>query len=76
MERVTFLIDPIRVFHDMLVMENNNANFKVEIENWQKIRSGEFRYDMKRIIRKNKGKKGGGNSIADEVNRKMRGYNK
>lgn len=75
MERVTFLIDPIRVFHDMLMMENNNANFKIEIENWQKIRSGEFKYDMKRVVNKNKGKKGG-NNFAEELNRKMRGFNK
>jgi hypothetical protein len=75
MEKVTFLIDPIRVFHDMLMMDNNNANFRVEIENWQKIRSGEFRYDMKRVINKKKNKKGG-SSFADELNRKMRGFNK
>ena len=75
MERVTFLIDPIRVFHDMLMMENNNANFSINVENWQKIRSGEFRYDIKRVVNKKKGKKGG-NSFADELNRKMRGFNK
>lgn len=75
MERVTFLIDPIRVFHDMLMMDNNNTNFRVEIENWQKIRSGEFRYDMKRVVNNKKGKKGG-NNFADELNRKMRGFNK
>ena len=75
MERVTFLIDPIRVFHDMLMMNDNNTNFRVEIDNWQKIRSGEFRYDMKRVINKKKGKKGG-NNFADELNRKMRGFNK
>ena len=75
MERVTFLIDPIRVFHDMLVMDDNGTNFRIEIDNWQKIRSGEFRYDMKRVVNKKKGKKGG-NSFADELNRKMRGFNK
>jgi hypothetical protein len=76
MERVTFLIDPIRVFHDMLTMDDNNSNFIVEVENWQKIRSGEFRYDVKRVINKKKGKKGGGNNLADELNRKMLGFNK
>lgn len=75
MEMVTFLIDPIRVFHDMLMMDNNNANFMIEIDNWQKLRSGEFRYDMRRVVRKKKGKKGG-NDIADEINRRMRGFNK
>lgn len=75
MERITFLIDPIRVFHDMLTMDANNTNFRIEIENWQKIRSGEFRYDMRRVVNKKKNKKGG-QSFADELNRKMRGFNK
>ena len=76
LERVTFLIDPIRVFHDMLMMENNNTNFMVEIYGWQKIRSGEFRYDMKRTINNKKKKGKGGNTLADELNRKMKGFNK
>ena len=76
MERVTVLIDPIRVFHDMLVMEDNNANFRIEITDWQKIRSGEFRYEVNRVINSKKNKKGGGNSLADELNRKMRGSGK
>jgi hypothetical protein len=75
MERVTFLIDPIRVFHDMLVMDDNATNFRIEIDDWQKIKSGEFRYDMTRVVSKKKGKKGG-NNFADELNRKMRGLNK
>ena len=76
MEAVTFLIDPIRVFHDMLMMENNNANFIIEINNWQKLRSGEFRYEMSRVIRNKKKGKKGGNDIAEEINRRMRGFNK
>ena len=77
MEAITFLIDPIRVFYDMLIMEDNNANFRIEIKNWQKIRSGEFKYEVKRVLNKKKNKKGnGGNNIADEINRKMRGFNK
>ena len=76
MERVTFLIDPIRVFHDMLTMPDNGANFRIEIDNWQKIRSGEFRYDMRRVINSKKKGKKGGNSLADDLNRMMRGYNK
>ena len=77
MEAITFLVDPVRVFYDMLVFDNNNTNFRIEIRSWQKIRSGEFRYEVRRIINKKKGKKGnGGNNIADEINRKMRGFNK
>ena len=61
---------------DLLTMENDNSNFFIEIENWQKIRSGEFKYDMKRVLHKNKKKNKGGNSLADEINRKMSGYSK
>ena len=75
MERVTFLIDPIRVFHDMLVMDGNNTNFRVDIENWQKIKSGEFRYDVKRVTTKKKKHKGG-KGLADEINQRMRSLNK
>lgn len=73
MEAVTFLIDPIRVFHDMLRIEGNNANYRIEITDWQKLRTGEFRYDMLRIINKSKKNKKGGNDIADAVNRTMTG---
>ena len=76
MERVTFLIDPIRVFHDMLMMDNNNTNFRIEIENWQRIRSGEFKYDMKRVVNNKKGKGKGNNNWIDDLNRKMKGFNK
>lgn len=76
MERVTVLIDPIRIFHDMLVMENNNTNFRIEIKDWQKIRSGEFRYDMKRVLNSKKNKKGGGNDFVDELSRKMNSFGK
>lgn len=51
-DRVIFLIDPIRVFHDMLVMDDNPSNFHVEIVNWNKIRQGEYRYDVLRVLNK------------------------
>lgn len=72
---VELMIDPIRVFHDMLKINNDQRNFTVKIEEWQKIQTGEFRYDIKRIINKGKGKKYK-NTIAEELNRKMRGYRK
>ena len=76
MERVTFIIDPLRVFHDMLVMENNNANFFIEISDWKKMSAGNFMYYMKRILHNSKKKNKGGNNYVDELTRKMRGYNK
>ena len=51
-DRVIFLIDPIRVFHDMLVMDDNPSNFHIEIVNWNKIRQGEYRYDVLRVLNK------------------------
>lgn len=70
---VELMIDPIRVFHDMLKMPNDNRNFMINVDGWQKIQTGEFRYDVKRALNKNKGKKYK-NTLADELNRKMRGY--
>ena len=70
---VELMIDPIRIFHDMLKMPNDNRNFMINVDGWQKIQTGEFRYDVKRALNKNKGKKYK-NTLADELNRKMRGY--
>lgn len=70
---VELMIDPIRVFHDMLKMQDDNRNFMVNVDGWQKIQTGEFRYDVKRALNKNKNKKYK-NTLADELNRKMRGY--
>ena len=69
---VELMIDPIRVFHDMLKMQDDTRNFMVNIDGWQKIQTGEFRYDVKRALNKSKGKKYK-NTLADELNRKMRG---
>lgn len=70
---VAFMLDPLRVFHDMLTIEGDNRSFKVDISSWQKIQSGEFRYDLKRLISKGKHGKKNGHNIADELNRKFRG---
>lgn len=69
---VTLMLDPLRIFHDMLTMPNDNRTFKVEIPKWQKIQSGEYRYEVVRLINGKRGKKHKDN-IADELNRKMRG---
>ena len=71
-EKVTFLIDPIRVFHEMLIMEGNNANFKVDITGWQKQRNGQYTYTMERVVYKNSKKKR--NHIAAELARSIKGY--
>lgn len=68
---ITFMIDPIRIFHDMLVMEDRDRDFRVEIPSWQKIKVGEFKYDVVRNSYK-KNKKKYKDTFADELNRKMR----
>lgn len=70
---VSVMIDPLRIFHDMLIMtDDNRRDFKIEISGWQKIRTGEFRYDVKRMMY-SKNKKKYKDTFAEELNRKMRG---
>ena len=70
---VSFMIDPLRVFHDMLTIQNDNRSFKVAITGTQKIQTGEYRYDISRIVTKGKGGKKYRDTLANELNRKMRG---
>lgn len=72
MEMVVFMIDPLRIFHDMLVM-GNDKNFRVEITNWKKLSAGEYQYDMNRRVN-TKNKQGYNNTLADELDRKFRGF--
>ena len=68
---VSFMIDPLRVFHNMLEIEGDTRTFKVDVEGWQKIQTGEYRYDVSRVINKGKNRKYK-DTLADELNRKMR----
>lgn len=70
---VTFMIDPIRVFHDMLVMPDDQRTFRADITGWQKIQTGEYRYEVTRAIVKGKNGKKYRDTLADELNRKIRG---
>lgn len=70
---VSFMIDPIRIFHDMLTSDDDRRTFKIEIVNWQKMATGSYRYDIKRVINKNKNKQKYKNTLAAELNRKMQG---
>ena len=71
---VEILIDPMRIFHDMLRIDGDNRQYRIQIESWQKVQTGEYRYEVKRVINKGKGKKYK-STLADELNRKMRGFN-
>lgn len=72
-QAVMFLIDPIRIFHDMLIISSRSSEFRINITGWKKIKNGEFDYVVKRT--ENDGKHGKKKKVewADELNRKMRG---
>ena len=75
MEKVTFLIDPVRVFFDMLKIDGLPSDYRIDIVDWQKQKSGEYRYAVERVLNREKKKGKGGNNLADQLSRKMRGLN-
>lgn len=72
---VTFMLDPLRVFHDMLKMEDDNRAYNVDIDKWQKIKTGEYRYMISRSV-KGKNNRRYNDTFANELNRKMRGQHR
>ena len=47
-EMVTFIIDPLRIFHDMLTIDESNVPFKVNIEKWNKVANAQYVYQIVR----------------------------
>lgn len=71
---VAMLIDPVRLFHDMLTDPDKKDNFQVQIGSTEKIKTGEYRYTViKRSIFNSKKPKNYDEILANEINRKMRG---
>lgn len=69
---VVMLLDPIRVFHDILTSPDNPCDFTVEINSWQKLqKDGEFSYSVTRRMLK-KGNKKYSNQYVDELNKMLR----
>lgn len=68
---VMLMIDPMRVFHDMLTIPDDNRQFKPEVTGWRKVQDGDFIYQMRRVLNKNNKKKYKYTAM-DELNRKMR----
>lgn len=69
---VIMLLDPIRIFHDMLIFSDNQTDFTVEIKSWQRLqKGGEYSYD---VIRRmfGKGKKKYSTQYVDEINKMLR----
>lgn len=74
MEKVTFLLDPIKIFHDMLTIENNTAPFKTNVIGNKKISDGSYIYYVQRTYANNKNgkkKKKDDYSVVSELTRRM-----
>lgn len=75
-ELVTLLLDPIRVFHDMLIMPDSKKDFSIIIESCQKIRGNEYNYNIIRTVYNGKNKNKNGNNVATEFNNMLRRNNR
>lgn len=79
-EFIQIIIDPVRVFHDMLKMEGDDKeskqDFYVEIRSWKKLKLGEYKYNVLRKIGSPSGKGKGGKNYKQiqlqEINAKFR----
>lgn len=70
---ITFMIDPIRVFHDMLTEEDDKREFLVHVKDIKKINIGEYRYLLKREIKSGKNKGPKSNNFIHELEGKIKG---
>lgn len=50
METITMFIDPVRVFYDMLKMDDYPTAYKVSIRKWNRIKNGEYNYKVYRVL--------------------------
>lgn len=71
-EVVMFLLDPLRIFHDMLKMDDNRQ-YRISIKSLKKIRTGEFIYSVERTLANSKGNKKYKDVLINEINKKLRG---
>lgn len=74
-EYVVCMLDPVRLFHDMLTDVNNkDAKFGVEIAHTECIKSTNFRYEVLRVARKKKKTdKSFEDRLAYEINMRVNG---
>lgn len=72
---VLMLLDPIRVFYDMLInTEQTGRKFSIKIEKLKRQETGEFIYSVVRYSGKSKNSKKNNFNLAEELNRKIRGH--
>ena len=71
---VSFIIDPVRVFYDMLRIEGDpNNNYRIDDIKVKELKTGEYQYFVKRTTNFNKKKKKYHNTFIVELDHKMRG---
>lgn len=70
---VLFMIDPLRIFHDMVVSDDDKRDFRIDITNIKKMETGKFRYDFKREILDSGKNKKYHKTLIEELNYRMRG---
>lgn len=70
---ILFMIDPLRVFHDMVISEEDKRDFLITITNFKKMETGKFRYDFKREIADSKKNKKYQKTVIEELNYRMKG---
>lgn len=70
---VMFLLDPLKVFHDMLKYKDDTRAYKISIKSLKKIRSGEYIYGIERSLNNGKGNKKYKDVFINELNKKLRG---
>lgn len=73
-EYIIFLIDPLRVFHDMLTSESDKREFNVIIvkEKIKKINTGEYQYKVIRTTSGSKNKKNKNKNFINELEAKIK----
>ena len=70
--KIIMLLDPLKVFYDMLGSEDDTRPYHVDVCNWKKIETGNFKYNIERVINRGKNKKYK-DTIASELNNYLRG---
>lgn len=75
-ELVTMLLDPIRVFHDMLIIPGSKNDFNIAIESCQKIRDNEYNYNIIRSLYGGKNKNKNRINIGTEFNNMLKRTNR
>lgn len=72
-EVIMFLLDPLKIFHDMLKYKDDNRQYRITIKTLKKIRTGEFVYGVERSLSNSKGNKKYKDVLINEINKKLRG---